>query len=596
MRGRIKSPMIAGCRLQACSLQLAAACIVLSLMLVSPSFAKEITILFTGQTHAMLYDCGCPHEPDGGLRRRATLVKQLRDANPDMLLVDSGGFFAGGLLDEYTQNTELDKTRTEITLKAMKLMGYDALAIGDSEFNFGVDFLREEINRDNLSFVSANVRIDKVSPFMIKDIAGVRIGIIGLTNPSAKQKAGTISFADTAEALRGALSAARKSGAELILLLANLGEEEDVRLINQVQGIDIAVIGYSANMSEPDAKVGSTLVLRPSWQGRRLGKLVFSVENKKIKEYKVEQLRLSEKIADDSEVAGIMPECFSDRNCKKKGFLGICQQGGTVEAACQFSKPVRVDLTVINARECRVCGTEKMIGYLRQLFPGLAVTHLTHPDAKAKKLIKDLDIKGLPAYLLGKNTEKAENYAAIKDNIEERNNYLVIKPILSGIGYFLGRKEYKGQVDLFISLFDQDSPQVLEAIKEYNPRVHFLAIEQEGQFDAKNGVSEVEECLRSVCVQKYYPNEFWGYLSCRARNISSSWWEECIGRPDAAPVSVCAKGEEGKMLLRENIRSNKELNILLGPAYLLDNQQIFGSRGAPRKEELDVIIKGETKR
>ncbi|MBN1913278.1 MAG: hypothetical protein JW788_02645, partial [Candidatus Omnitrophica bacterium] len=36
-------------------------------------FAQDIDILFTGNTHAMLYDCGCPHEPDGGIARRAAL-------------------------------------------------------------------------------------------------------------------------------------------------------------------------------------------------------------------------------------------------------------------------------------------------------------------------------------------------------------------------------------------------------------------------------------------------------------------------------------------------------------------------------------------
>ena len=62
-----------------------------------PCYAKEITIIYTGETHAMLYPCNCPKEPDGGVARRATLIKQLRKNYPDALLLDSGGFFAGVL-------------------------------------------------------------------------------------------------------------------------------------------------------------------------------------------------------------------------------------------------------------------------------------------------------------------------------------------------------------------------------------------------------------------------------------------------------------------------------------------------------------------
>src|SRR4030042_1321919 len=120
---------------------------------VSPGYAKEITILYTGETHAMLYPCSCPKEIDGGVSRRATLIKQLRKENPDALVLDSGSFFAGGLTDEYTQNAELDKARTQVNLKAIELMHYDALAIGDDELNFGKEFLLENLRKFNLNFL-----------------------------------------------------------------------------------------------------------------------------------------------------------------------------------------------------------------------------------------------------------------------------------------------------------------------------------------------------------------------------------------------------------------------------------------------------------
>jgi hypothetical protein len=56
-------------------------------------------------------------------------------------------------------------------------------------------------------------------------------------------------------------------------------------------------------------------------------------------------------------------------------------------------------------------------------------------------------------------------------------------------------------------------------------------------------------------------------------------------------IKDCAKGTEGKNLLRENISLNKELEIMNGPTYLLDNQEIFASVEVPAKEDFRKIIK-----
>jgi hypothetical protein len=153
------------------------------------------------------------------------------------------------------------------------------------------------------------------------------------------------------------------------------------------------------------------------------------------------------------------------------------------------------------------------------------------------------------------------------------------------------RQNIKGKLDLFISLFGQDIPELLDTVKEFNPTLHFLTIEESGKFGAARGNLEVEENLRSVCVQKYYPKSFWGYLSCRAKNIESSWWEDCLKDMEVTKIKSCARSDEGRILLEENIQLNKELKIMFGPTYLIDNQEIFSSQGVPSREELKKIIK-----
>jgi hypothetical protein len=553
-------------------------------------FAKEITILYTGETHAMLYPCSCPIEPDGGVSRRASLIKELRENSPDILLLDSGDFFAGGSLDQNSQDPQLDKARTVVNIKAMALMKYDAVAIGEDEFNFGKEFLGQEIKEAKIPFVCCNIKFGAVPPYIIKKVGGVKIGIIGVTNPMAAKNAAGVTFTEPKTAVAETVAILKKKNASIIILLSHLDENEGIKLINEVKGIDIFIIGHSSSKGEPT--IDNTLVLRPDWQGRRLGKVSLTMEGDKITGHEAKSLRLSDNIADDPKVVSILPHCFGDDDCRKEGFVGTCDNGGTLKSNCLFSKPAPVDLFVITLKDCVACNTQPLIAYLKKVFPGLNVFYLYYPqDQNADVLIKKLGITGLPAYLLGKEAEQEKKFAGLKENLEIKGKFYMLKPQLTGLSYFLGRKEIKGALDVFISLYDKNSKGLLARLQEFNPTIHFLALEQKDKFEAVRGPLEVEEYLRAVCVQKYYPKSFWDYIICRSGNINDTNWEQCAVNLAANKIKACAQCNEGVSLLRGNTGLNKELGIMFGPTYLLDNQQIFSSNGVPSTEELKRIIK-----
>jgi hypothetical protein len=94
-------------------------------------------------------------------------------------------------------------------------------------------------------------------------------------------------------------------------------------------------------------------------------------------------------------------------------------------------------------------------------------------------------------------------------------------------------------------------------------------------------------------VKKQYPAQYLKYVRCRAKNCESAWWEDCLSDFDPAPVKKCAQGAHGQELLREHIRMGAELGIADGPAYLLNNQEIFSSARVPRKEEIRKILYGK---
>ncbi len=563
------------------------------LCLVSCSFAYNgsLDIIYTGETHAMIYPCSCPIEPDGGIARRATLVKELRSKNPDSLLLDSGGFFGGGLMDTYTQNTQLDKERTLINLEAIELMQYDAVAVGDDELNFGLEFFQDAAKKFKINLVSSNMHADNVKAYSIKEIQGLRVGIIGVTTLQAAPKAPGVNFTEPLTALKEAVVALKKEKAGIIILLSHIDENDAIEIVKDIPEINIVVVGHSRIKEDVLSRVGSTLIVRPAWQGRRLGKLNLTIKENKIVDYKSEEIRLSSGISDSPDVLKFLPKCFADSNCKKEGLVGTCQNPGSADSQCLFSQPNKISFSVIEPKDCTTCNSSPFIEAMKKQFPGLDVTYIKYPDPKSEKLIKEFDIKGLPVYLFAKDIENEKGFDRLSKNMELKGDLYLVKPEFSGFSYFLGRKKDKGKFDLFISLYDNNAFGILDAVRDFIPSLHFLVYDKEGKLDAAKGKAEVEESLRSVCVQKYYPKYFWDYLSCRVRDINSTWWDACLKEgTQSDKIKQCALGQEGAELLKENIKLNKDLGVMFGPTFLIDDQEIFGMAGVPTKDELKKIL------
>jgi len=553
-------------------------------------YAKDVTIIYSGQTHAMLYPCSCPVRQDGGIRRRATLVKELRKKYPGLLLLDCGNFTAGGQMDEYTQNIHLDMQRSQVNYKALELMQYDAVGVGADEFNFGEEFFLKNAKKNNPAYLSANLDTAKVVPYIIKDSGGVKIAIMGLTGLSASQKAEGLKISAPSQ-INELVSRLKNTGVQVLILLSTQGESEDLKLISKVKGIDIIFVGDKPLKDEVLTKIDATFILHPSWQGRKLGKLTLKIKDGKLSDCSLEELSLTEEINDDPDITAILPRCYSDVNCNERNLAGTCRNPGTLNASCLFAKPNKVKLFIINVTDCHTCNIEPVINLLKKKFPGLTIKSLDYPGLAAQKMIKDLSLQVLPAYIFPRSVEKENNFDSLKNDLQLINDFYVFKPQASGISYFVNQKAKKGNFDLFFSIFEKNTFLLLNTLKEFNPVLHFLSTEKDKSFNAKYGAAEVEEYLRGVCVQKYYPGKFWDYLICRSENIYSCYWEDCLSGGDALRIKSCARGSEGINLLRENTSLNKQLQISSGPSYLLDNQEIFSSRGVPGKEEFRKILK-----
>lgn len=559
-------------------------------------FAEKITILYTGRTHASLYHCDCPKEPDGGLARRMTKIKQLRAENPNTLLLEAGGFFAGGMLDEHSQGIELDKMRSEINLRALELMGYDALNIGDDEFNFGKDYLEGQIKKSRLLFLSSNLKMDGVRPYAIKKIGDTNIAIIGLINEEAKIKAGGLELEEAKPALLKTIQEVKKEGAGLILCLSYLGEERDRALLGEVKDIDILIPARPTESPDNYTRIGSSYIVRPAWQARRLSKIDLELENRRIKEFRLEQIRLSEEIAEAPEITGMMPQCFSDADCFENGVRGSCHNPAKLQSSCSYAQPKPISLLIVQPKDAKMPHQGQFIGFLKSLFPGLDSTVIDYGSDEGRAWADKIKAKLLPVYLLAKAAESEAGFKKIQEYAELKGDYFYLKPGLAGGSIFAGRQAVPGRLDVFLASHGKNTGGILSVLKQLQAKhkdrrvsVHYLAVEGPAGFSAPGGLAELEEDLRNVCVGRYYPQKLWDYAMCRAQYPQSSWWDVCAEQYalGAQKIKKCALSEEGVSLLRENTKLNKELEIANGPTFLVNNYEVFSVNGVPSVEQLE---------
>lgn len=562
-----------------------------ALSAVSAAHAEEIAILFSGRTHAMIYPCNCPLEPAGGISRRASAVKNFAARKIPFVLLDAGDSFAGGVMDQYSKGDELDKERTRVNLKALSLMGYDCVALGDSEVGFGGDFFKKIAAASGVPFISCTIKAEEVKPFMVKKAGSALIGVTAVSSEAVQKKIPGSVFVPAEQALRETVAALRQQGCSVVAVISNVSEKDSFALVREIPGIDLLILNKPADNKEKDEEApGNVIVLKSFWQGRRLGKALITFSAGKIEKLQFSEETLTEKIPEDKDIGKILPRCFSDANCLRAGQAGMCEKPGTMAAQCSFAPAPKVKLLVIAAKDCLTCDTESTVTGLQGGIPGLSVETISYPGAKAEEYMRKFGIKALPAYLLGKEIENEKVFNAMKTTLEPLEGFYRIKAEATGFGYFPERPRIEGRVDLFLSLFGKDSRKLLENMQEFSPVIHFLVKQENGEFSVKHGANELEEDLRSVCVRKYYPGLFYGYLTCRSQSPESSWWDKCLTGVDPAPVRDCALGGEGTELLGQDIALGKELNIENGPTYLYENREIFSSNNVPSKEELRKIL------
>ena len=226
-----------------------------------------LTIIHTNDVHdrvdpvtAFNNTCGAKDRAKkrcyGGYARLMTLIHGLRASSTNPLVLSGGDQFQGSLFYRTYKG--------RLAAQAMNLIGYDATAIGNHEFDDGPGVLARFIKSARFPVVATNIDAARepalrglIRPFVVLRLGGRKIGIVGYTTEEtpALSKAGKrVRFARAETALTAAIAKLKAMGVDKIVAVSHAGFRRDTRVAAKVEGIDVIVGGHSNTLLSNTAR------------------------------------------------------------------------------------------------------------------------------------------------------------------------------------------------------------------------------------------------------------------------------------------------------------------------------------------------------
>jgi len=295
-----------------------------------------LTILHTNDTHGRIdqfTEVGSRCTPAdaaenrcvGGVARRATIIKQVRAEGGNVLLLDGGDQFQGTLF--YT------KYKGEEASTFMNLLGYDAMAVGNHEFDDGPANLARFIERIKFPIISASIDASSdpdlaglIQPYTILEVDGRQIGIVGYTTEETSilsSPGNNVRFLNIERTVQAAVDKLTAKGVTIIIAVSHAGYDRDQQVGKSVTGIDVIVGGHSHSLlsntdplalgpyptmvNSPD---GSPVLVVTDYQwGINIGKLNVTFDSKgRPESWSGAPIHLDSSVAMDPEVQVLVEE------------------------------------------------------------------------------------------------------------------------------------------------------------------------------------------------------------------------------------------------------------------------------------------------
>lgn len=212
----------------------------------------------------------------------ASVIERERAANPEgTLLLSAGDMFQGTPISNVFQG--------EPVIEIMNALRFDAMTLGNHEFDWGRDALDKLRTRAVFPFLAANIVgpgggvLEGTKPYAMLKRRGIDIAVIGVTTPETRYATkpahvADLTFLDPVAVLPEMIGKVRGEGAGLVIVLSHLGLEADQELARKVAGIDVIVGGHSHTAVTEPVRIDNTLIVQAGYYGIYVGVLGLEVD------------------------------------------------------------------------------------------------------------------------------------------------------------------------------------------------------------------------------------------------------------------------------------------------------------------------------
>lgn len=251
-------------------------------IIVTPGFGQpaEIRILHLNDFHGFAepYRPFGSQEPLGGVAYLAARAMELRREKPTLLLA------AGDMIQG---NNWANLSQGESVVELMNAMKFDAMVVGNHEFDFGQEVLKKRISESRFPVLGANVEgLEGLKPYVIKELNGIKIAVIGIVTEETPvsthpRNVSGLRFSPPPEVLARLVPELRQK-ANVIIVLSHIGHAADRSLAENVKGIDVIVGGHSHTKIMKPARIGSTWIGQAWEHGKALGVMDLTLKDGKV--------------------------------------------------------------------------------------------------------------------------------------------------------------------------------------------------------------------------------------------------------------------------------------------------------------------------
>ncbi|MES2874299.1 MAG: bifunctional metallophosphatase/5'-nucleotidase [Bacteroidota bacterium] len=258
----------------------------------------------------------------GGYSRIYSLIRNIRKENLNTLVFDGGDTFHGTL--------PVVKSKGETLVPVLNKIGFNAM-VGHWDFAYGPEQLLKLTGQLNYPVLGINVYKNDgtlfLKPFIIKEVEGVKIAIIGICSniidkTMPENFSDGLNITDGTDELPRYIDRVKREGADLVFLLSHNGYPQDIKMLSEIKGIDVCLSAHTHNRLFEPSLINNAILIQCGCHGSFLGHLELTIMDRKIHSYKYQLIPVNDTIVPDQEMDQLIEAITEPYQSLKKEQVG----------------------------------------------------------------------------------------------------------------------------------------------------------------------------------------------------------------------------------------------------------------------------------